>query len=195
MRKNIMRRRMMLLSLSVLLVGLLGGASVATGSVKKAHASADATITYGPSSPTFVGPAATGCTSSGCSLLTGPFTTSSTASSSSTTQATASPNAAAGLSGPYAMPAPTTAGLAARILSDRSHARGSAQAAAAPTPVIPGVRCQPLAAGCNSISTSAAGATGVKGLNAVDSAEHSTLIPPPGLPVDVETARPGPVRR
>jgi hypothetical protein len=40
--------------------------------------------------------------------------------------------------------------------------------------------------GCDGISSSAAGATGVKGLNAVDSAEHSTLIPPPGLPKDVE---------
>ena len=43
-------------------------------------------------------------------------------------------------------------------------------AAAAPTPIIPTVRCQPIGAGCNTISTSAGGATGVKGLNAVDSA-------------------------
>jgi len=60
------------------------------------------------------------------------------------------------------------------------------RAAAAPTPVIPTVRCQPLGAGCDSISTSAGGATGVNGLNAVDSAESSSLAPPPGLPVDIE---------
>ena len=51
---------------------------------------------------------------------------------------------------------------------------GAAAADAAPTPMIPTVRCQPLGAGCDSISTSAGGATGVKGLNAVDSASLAT---------------------
>ena len=45
----------------------------------------------GQFSPTFVGPAATGCTSAGCSLLTGPFFTPSTASFSFTESAIASP--------------------------------------------------------------------------------------------------------
>jgi hypothetical protein len=84
------------------------------------------------------------------------------------------------------MPSPTTAGLAYLNVAERSHAGRSAHAAAVPTPVIPGVRCELLGAGCDSISTSAGGATGVKGLNAVDSAETSTLAPPPGLPVDIE---------
>ena len=49
--------------------------------------------------------------------------------------------------------------------------------------VIPTVRCQPLSAACDSISTSAGGATGVEGLNAVDSASlatnpHGDIEPP-----------------
>ena len=164
---------------AVLLVGLLGGASVATGSARKAHWSADATITYGPSSPTFVGPAATGCKKKGCSLLTGPFVTSSTGSPSSSSAAHLTRTA--GLSRPHAMPAPTALGLRARSL------RASAAAAPPPpTPTIPTVQCEPVGTGCDSVSTLAGGATGVKGLNAVDSAESTSLVPPPGLPVDIE---------
>jgi hypothetical protein len=175
MHKSVMRRRLAVLSLSVLVVGLLGGTSAASGSTKKVRAHAASTTTLGPSSPTFVGPAATGCKKKGCSLLTGPFVTSSTASAASA-NLTSGPNAAARLSRPHAMPGPTAA----------SHRAASVRAAAAPTPVIPTVRCQPLGAGCDSISTSAGGATGVNGLNAVDSAESSSLAPPPGLPVDIE---------
>ena len=166
MRKSIVCQRLVLLSLSVVLVGALAGAPVAIGSAKRARAAAD-TTTIGPSSPTFVGPAATGC-ANGCSLLTGPFITSSTASSSSASR-TASPNAAAALAGPHALPGPTAASLRA------GSPRAAAQAAA-PTPIIPAVRCQPLGAGCDSISTSAGGATGVKGLNAVDSASLPTNV-------------------
>src|SRR5579862_1753157 len=81
---------------SVLLMGLLGTVSVASGHAKKARASRDTTIVYGPSAPTFVGPAATGC-ASGCDLLTGPFITPSTAPSPSTSTKTAAPKAAAAL--------------------------------------------------------------------------------------------------
>jgi hypothetical protein len=38
------------------------------------------------------------------------------------------------------------------------------------------VSCQPLRAGCDTISSLAGGAVGVKGLNAVDSAESTTNI-------------------
>ena len=72
MRKSILRKRLVLLSLSVVLVGVLGGAPVATASAKKVQAHAASTTSFGPSAPTFVGPAATGC-KKGCSLLTGPF--------------------------------------------------------------------------------------------------------------------------
>ncbi|MFZ0977122.1 MAG: hypothetical protein WAN22_33205 [Solirubrobacteraceae bacterium] len=176
MRKSITRNRLVLLSVSVLLVAVLVGASAATGSAKKvtAHAaSSNPTITYGPLTPTFVGPAATGC-KSGCSLLTGPYTTTSTPSSPTTTNAPATLAAPAGGSGLHQMPAPTTAGLAAQGYVKESHVRATAHVAQASTPVIPTVRCQPLTLGCDTISSSAGGATGVKGLNAVDSATHTT---------------------
>ncbi len=163
MGKSILRKRVVVLVLSVMLVGVLGASAVATGSAGRVRASVHPTTIYGPSSPTFVGPAATGCASD-CSLLTGPFTTASTASSSSVSRAAARLKAGAALPAPHALLAPTTP----------SHAQGSVQAAADPAPMIPTVRCQPLGAGCDSISTSSGGATGVKGLNAVDSASLPT---------------------
>lgn len=154
---SIIRGRMVQLTLAVALLGAIGAAT--SGSAAGAGPSRVTTSSLGQHSPTFVGPVATGC-ASGCSLLSGPITTPSTASSASSTQTTAaSPRPAAGLSGPQAMRSPTA----------RSGARQSLGAAASPTPVIPNVRCEPLGAGCDSISTSAGGATGVKGLNAVDS--------------------------
>ncbi len=165
MRKTVLRKRLVVLSFSVVLLGVVGAAPVASASAKKVQAHAASKTSFGPSSPTFVGPAATGC-KKGCSLLTGPFIATSTTSASA--NATASPNAAAGLSGPHAMPGPTAASLRAGSV------RAAATADAAPTPIIPTVRCQPLGAGCDSISTSAGGATGVKGLNAVDSGSLAT---------------------
>ena len=154
-----MRNPSLLLSLSLsVVVGVLAGAGVA-----------NANTIYPQAAPTFVGPVATGC-ASGCSLLTGPFTAASTAPASSSSLAAASLKAATALSRPHAMPGPTTGGLA-----PASTGFGAAQPdQAAPTPIIPTVRCQPLGAGCDSISTSAGGATGVKGLNAVDSASLAT---------------------
>ena len=172
MRERLIRKHLVLLSvLSVALVGVLGGGAVATGSTHKVRAHVAKTITYAPSAPTFVGPAATGC-ASGCSLLTGPFTTTSTTSSSSTSNAPALLNGPARTGVPRALPGPTAAGIVERSHMARSHVR--AHAAQAPTPVIPNVRCAPIGLGCDTISTSAGGATGVKGLNAVDSASLST---------------------
>jgi hypothetical protein len=54
-----------------------------------------------------------------------------------------------------------------------------------PTP--PTVSCQPLGPGCDRISSLSGGATGVKGLNAVDSAEQSTNV----LGIDIEPADQG----
>ena len=159
--------------------GAVGGGRHSRGS-----GVASANTIYPQAAPTFVGPAATGC-ASGCSLLTGPFTTASTASVSSSSLAAASLKAATALSRPHAMPGPTTGSLA-----PASMGFAAAAADAAPTPVIPTVRCQPLGAGCDSISTSAGGATGVKGLNAVDSASLATNILS-----DIEPPGPGPVRR
>jgi hypothetical protein len=174
MRRRLIRKHLVLLSvLSVALVGVLGGGAVATGRTHKLRAHVASTTTYGPLAPTFVGPAATGCASSGCSLLTGPFITTSTTSSSST-NAAANLQAPPGMSGPHAMPGPSSAshGEASRA-EERSHARRSAHAAAV-APMIPNIRCQPLGDGCDTISSSAGGATGVKGLNAVDSGSLST---------------------
>jgi hypothetical protein len=158
-RKSILRYRVVLLSLSVLVVGVLAEAGVAS-----------ADTIYHPMAPTFVGPAATGCGSSGCSLLTGPVTTASTASASSASTAAAAAKAGTPLSGAHAL-APTAPPLG---MTARSDAAGSLNAAPDPTPMIPTVRCQPLGAGCASISTSAGGAKGAKGLNAVDSASLAT---------------------
>jgi hypothetical protein len=160
MGKSIVRKRVLLFVLAVVSIGVLGGSAVASGSAARVRGSTDPTTTYGPSSPTFVGPAATGCASA-CSLLTGPFATASTASSSSASHA-ASPKT--GTVGAHALPAPGA----------RSHTPAPFHTAAAPAPMIPTVRCQPLGAGCDSISASSGGATGVKGLNAVDSASLST---------------------
>ncbi len=175
MRKSVVRRRAVLSVLTVVLVGVLGASAVASGSATKARASADPTTGYGPFSPTFVGPAATGCAASGCSLLSGPFPTASTASVA--TSNAAAGKAGAALSSAHALPGPTTASHAATSTgaARRRAARSArAAAAAAPAPMVPTVRCKPLGAGCDSISTSAGGATGVKGLNAVDSASLAT---------------------
>ena len=169
MRKRLIRKYLVMLSLSVVLIGVLGAGAVANGSTHRARAHVAKMITISSSAPTFVGPAATGC-ASGCSLLTGPFTTTSTTSAATNAPAALSGTARAGV--PRALPGPTAAGIAERSHLARSHVR--AHAAQAPTPVIPNVRCAPIGLGCDTISTSAGGAVGVKGLNAVDSASQVT---------------------
>jgi hypothetical protein len=111
----------------------------------------------GEFSATFAGPAATGCDSYGCSLLTGPFFTASTESlAAPSAVATSSPN-------PHALPLP-------------SRPRRTSQPKAAVVVTLPIVSCEPLGPGCDTINSSSGGALGVKGLNAVDSAEQSTNL-------------------
>jgi hypothetical protein len=110
----------------------------------------------GQFSPTFTGPAATGC-ATGCSLLTGPFRSPSTRSLASGHGAAARP--AARSDAQRSMPLP--------VLPRTSAARGVGKAADAP--VVPTVSCQPLGPGCDNVSSFGGGAVGVKGLNAVDS--------------------------
>ena len=163
MHRSIMRRRVALLSLSSLLVALVTafGGAAATASATGARASALTTSSLGKFSATFVGPAATGC-ATGCRLLSGPL---------NTTSAAIGQNAATGAragapSSPHAMASPN-----AHPLHLSAAAKGAlAQVASFP---VPSVSCVPLGPGCDRISTSAGGATGVKGLNAVDSAEHT----------------------
>lgn len=147
-----------LLSLPVALLATSGPAAAHVAQPASSRAAAVTTSSLGQQTPTFAGPAATGCASAGCSLLTGPFHTSSTAHSASRHPA-AHPRSTTAMPKPHAMPLPT---LPRRGTAQRPHP------AAGPT--IPSVSCQPLGAGCDTTSTSAGGAAGVKGLNAVDSA-------------------------
>ena len=103
------------------------------------QASAQSTSSdLGEVSPTFVGPAATGCASAGCALLTGPFPTPSVASLSSKEAAVAKPLTESAIqSRPHVMPwhnrpLPPRVPFLARVL--------------------PTVSCEPLGAGCDTIS-------------------------------------------
>jgi hypothetical protein len=129
----------------------------------------------GQFSATFAGPAATGCPYYGCSLLTGPFFAPSTAPLASSDSAVAKPR--------------TESAVASRPQVMPSHSRPRpphvSQAADAVTP--PSVSCQPLGPGCDIISSSSGGATGVKGLNAVDSGSQATNV----LGIDIEPADQG----
>ena len=172
-----MRGKAALLSLLSLAVALaaapVGAAAAPVTKAASARTSAVTSSSLGQSRPTFVGPAATGCASAGCSLLTGPFPTPSTAglAASSPTAAAAKQRAAAAATaslGHHAMPSPVSAhdaGTGAGVADARAaNARVADDVSPAPT-----VSCQPLGPGCDPISTSAGGAVGVKGLNAVDS--------------------------
>ena len=137
---NLVRRSLALLSLlslPVALVVLSGGAASArvaktTSTVKSAHTVKSTSL--GRGSPTFVGTAATGCTSPGCSLLSGPFPTPSTAGLSASSPAVAAGAAAAkklaaaAADAHHAMPSPAgrSAGVSAGAgASARASARRS----------------------------------------------------------------------
>lgn len=153
-------------AVTLLLALSLGCAAVlASAEAPASHATTGiAASSLGSGSPTFVGPAATGCNASGCSLLTGPFTTPSTAnlSASAVSHVMDSVKAATNAAGnpldrPAVMPfpAPTRSG------SD---------------PPAPNVSCQPMGAGCDAISSSAGGATTALGLDAVDNGTMQTNL-------------------
>jgi hypothetical protein len=176
---SLVRRSLALLSilaLPIALIVLSGGAASAAKTTSTVKAGSHVkSSSLGTFTPTFTGPAATGCASAGCSLLSGPFRTPSTAglSASSPAAAAAAKNAAtakqlaAAADGPHAMPSPV-------LKKDGAD------------PAPPAVSCRPLGPGCDPISMSAGGAKGVKGLNAVDSGTLSTniLVPPDIEPAD-----------
>jgi hypothetical protein len=160
------------LSLAVTLAvtaGFARSAQAGTG----ASSAATSTVTsssLGKFPLTFVGPAATGC-ASGCALMTGPFLSPSTASFAGGRQP-ANPWAGSSiLTVPRVMPEP----------DELRYAR-LPHSATQGTP--PTVSCEPLGPGCDYVNTSPGGATGVKGLNAVDSASQSTNV----LGIDIEPA-------
>ena len=146
-----------LLTLPAMLLVAVGGSAAAAP-----HASATGAVTsssLGTFKPTFVGSAATGC-ASGCHLLTGPFSVPSTAHLSASPSRNGQAMSAHEL---RAMPLPRP-----RVpVPSRSSSSNV---------VVPTVSCVPLRPGCDNISTAAGGSTGVKGLNAVDSASLSTNV-------------------
>ena len=150
-------------------VGSLASAAGSPAAVGRAATKPVTSSSLGNYSPTFVGPAATGCAKD-CSLLRGPYHSPSTAA--------LSPRAvsAASSARPEALPS--------AMLPRLRHGSGASTRAAV---TIPAVSCAPLGPGCDSISSSSGGATGVKGLNAVDSASQSTNT----LQQDIEPADQG----
>ena len=166
------------LSLPMVLIASSGSVAAASGA-GDGHpaASAVTSSSLGTFSPTFAGPAATGCAAAGCSLLSGPFSAPSTAAA-----AQGHPVGGQGSVTPRALPAPN--------LLRRLSAADQRRLRQASTFPVPSVSCAPLATGCDRISTAAGGATAVKGLNAVDSARHTT-----NNFKRHRAAGPGPVRR
>jgi hypothetical protein len=157
--------RLALCVLAALLIAAGGSvASASRGGARNAVA-AMSTSSLGTYSATFAGPAATGC-AKGCSLLSGPFSTPSTA-------AAAQGHAILGQTA--ATPHAAVAPMPRRRLSasDLSRLRKAGLAGSFP---VPSVSCKPLGPGCDRINTGTGGATAVKGLDAVDSATHTTNI-------------------
>jgi hypothetical protein len=158
-----------LLSLPAMLLVATGGPAAAAPQRSAASARTDAVTSssLGTFKPTFAGPAATGCAVN-CSLLSGPLNTPSTAAAASGHQLGTGQGSRA-LDRAHAMPLPDSRHIHISAAERRLLTRGSSFP-------IPSVSCQPLGRGCDRISTSKGGATSVKGLNAVDSATHTTNI-------------------
>ncbi len=168
--------RLSVVSLAVALMVAVGGSAAAGSSARAPSAGRAGSVqssSLGTYSPTFAGPAATGCRVD-CHLLSGPLNTPSTAA------AAAGPRVGTGR-GSRALPARAMPAPALHHVH-LSPAQRRRVAALSPSNPLPSVSCLPLGPGCDLISTSKGGATAVKGLNAVDSAEHSPLVPPLGFP-------------
>ena len=139
-----------LLSLPAMLLVATGGPAAAAPHTRSASTVTSSSL--GSFKPTFTGPAATGCASPGCHLLSGPFLSPSIA----------------GLPDQSASRQGTSPDRARAMPFLRPHV--PAQSNNRSTIALPTVSCEPLRAGCDSISSFAGGALGVKGINAVDSA-------------------------
>ena len=150
------------LSFATVLVGLGSAGATTTNRPNHVRTAAATSSPVGPAAPTMVGTAAAPC--SGCSLLSGPNHTSL---GSSATRAAAAAAASRDAGRPdtraRAVPAPR-----------KSAAARTGRAAAAAGPSVPTVSCNPPSPSCDAINDTAAGATGVKGLDAVDSASLPT---------------------
>jgi hypothetical protein len=155
-----------LLSLPVALLSMPAGATAATASHTMSRASAVTTSNLGTFKPTFAGPAATGCAVN-CNLLSGPTNTPSVAAAALGHQVGAG---SASRARAHAMPP------AVRPLVNLSAAQRRLLKTKTRSFPIPSVSCVPLRRGCDRINTGKGGATSVKGINAVDSAENTTNI-------------------
>jgi hypothetical protein len=168
-RKNLYRLSAALLGLG-LPIAMFAAVSPASASNATPQGSRVTSSSLGNFSPTFVGPAATGC-SSGCNLLTGPFVSPSTASfavgSAKATAAAKAAEADAAVRNAAAAKLANPSALAHMLPSPMVSKTG-------PDPAPPSVSCAPLGSGCDRISLNPNGAKGVKGLNAVDSGTLST---------------------
>ena len=153
-----------LLSLPGMVLLAAGGSAAAAPQTSAAAARATTVTTsnLGTFKPTFAGPAATGC-SVNCHLLTGPVNTPSTVAAASGHQLGTGQGSKAQLMPPSD---PRNIHLSA--------AQRRQLAAHTPSFPVPSVSCQPLGPGCDRINTGKGGATGVRGLNAVDSASLAT---------------------
>ena len=150
-----------LLSLpAALLITTSGASATPLTSASGRNMGQPTSTSLGQFSPTFTGPAATGCATAGCSLLTGPFR-------SPSTQSLASGH---GVAAAHAARADAQRTMPLPVLPRSARAAGKA----ADAPVVPTVSCQPLGPGCDNVSSFAGGAVGVKGLNAVDSGTMPT---------------------
>jgi len=159
------RRRATWISIATLTMMVVSGLSMGAGGAAASpvansltdHSSVTSS-SLGTYSPTFVGPAATGCNNPGCSLLTGPFGPFSplAVTPSAAGAALATPLAHSG------MPSINPRGAVAQ-----SHEALNAKPALSVPPV---VSCDPMRAGCDFINQTSGGAVGVKGLNAFETA-------------------------
>jgi hypothetical protein len=157
------KQRSIWFSIAILMVMVVSGfspvsrgpAAAPVANTTSAPTSVVTSSGLGQYSPTFAGPAATGCTGYGCSLLTGPFFSPSTGPLASKESAPAKPLTES----------------SSRLKVMPPHRRPGLPDGFGPNVTItpPTVSCQPLGPGCDIISSASGGATGVKGLNAVDS--------------------------
>jgi hypothetical protein len=154
-------RTLVLLAALPLMLIASGGSVAAASGAGNAALAAVTSSSLGTYSPTFTGPAATGCATPGCSLLTGPFFARSTAAAARGHAATGGATATA-----HALRAPN--------LRRRLSAADLRRLSQSGTFPVPSVSCAPLGAGCDRINPAAGGATAAKGLDAVDSARHTT---------------------
>ena len=171
--RRVIRRLTAVISLLALPAALIAIAGSSSASAARADGNSGppgrvTVSSLGTYSPTYVGPAATGCYHQGCDLLTGPNQTPSTASYTGSGTPPSGDHPVADPDIPSALRSP--------VLPKSG-----------PDPAPPSVSCRPLGPGCDPISLFSGGAVGVKGLNAVESAEQSTNVE--GL--DIEPADQG----